>query len=81
MTSICFIIYNNIVAYGCYNIIKKREGFVISLESIREKNKNNNSFYDMKIEYNLPKDEVEEIKEEVFNKVVKPINLNVLKEE
>lgn len=62
-------------------LLRKGRDFVISLESIREKNKNNNSFYDMKIEYNLPKDEVEEIKEEVFNKVVKPINLNVLKEE
>lgn len=62
-------------------LLRKGRDFVISLESIREKNKNNNSFYDMKIEYNLPKDEVEEIKEEVFTKVVKPINLNVLKEE
>ena len=62
-------------------LLRKGRDFVISLESIRKKNKNNNSFYDMKIEYNLPKDEVEEIKEEVFNKVVKPINLNVLKEE
>lgn len=62
-------------------LLRKRRDFVISLESIRKKNKNNNSFYDIKIEYNLPKDEVEEIKEEVFNKVVKPINLNVLKEE
>lgn len=62
-------------------LLRKGRDFVISLESIREKNKNNNSFYDIKIEYNLPKDEVEEIKEEVSNKVVKPINLNVLKEE
>lgn len=62
-------------------LLRKGRDFVISLESIRKKNKNNNSFYDIKIEYNLPKDEVEEIKEEVSNKVVKPINLNVLKEE
>lgn len=62
-------------------LLRKGMSFVISLESIREKNKNNNSFYDIKIEYNLPKDEVEEIKEKVFNKVVKPININVLKEE
>ena len=62
-------------------LLRKGRDFVISLESIRKKNKNNNSFYDMKIEYNLPKDEVEEIKKEVSNKVVKPINLNVLKEE
>ena len=62
-------------------LLRKGRDFVISLESIREKNKNNNSFYDIKIEYNLPKDEVEEIKKEVSNKVVKPINLNVLKEE
>ena len=62
-------------------LLRKGRDFVIRLESIRKKNKNNNSFYDIKIEYNLPKDEVEEIKEEVSNKVVKPINLNVLKEE
>ena len=62
-------------------LLRKGRDFVISLESIRKKNKNNNSFYDIKIEYNLPKDEVEEIKKEVSNKVVKPINLNVLKEE
>ena len=62
-------------------LLRKGRDFVISLESIRKKNKNNNSFYDIKIEYNLPKDEVEEIKEEESNKVVKPINLNVLKEE
>ena len=62
-------------------LLRKGRGFVISLESIREKNKNKKSFYNTKIEYNLPKDEVEEIKEKLFNKVVKPININVLKEE
>jgi len=49
----------------------------MSLADIRNKNKRKDSFAYSKIDPgNLSPEDVKEIKEEVFNKIIKPINYN-----
>ena len=50
----------------------------MGLADIRNKNKNKSSFVNATIDYNLSSNTIEIIKDDVFKKVVRPINNNSL---